>query len=940
MKFNLRMLLVAFMALLVTTVVAANDENKQLPVDKSVRIGKLKNGLTYYIRHNDTHKNLVNFYIAQKVGSIQEEEDQRGLAHFLEHMCFNGTDHFPGNSLVSYLESIGVKFGADLNAYTSIDETVYNIDNVPVNVEGAIDSCLWILRDWADGLTLDPVEIDKERGVIHEEWRGYNSAMMRMQVRMLQDIFPGNKYGTRLPIGIMEVVDNFPHQVLRDYYEKWYHPGNQAIIVVGDIDVNYTENKIKEMFGKIKVKENAAPVVDELVPDNNEPLIAIEKDKEQRSNLVYVMMKHDAFPDSMKTTMAYLLKEYMDNAAMAMLNQRLTEYAQKAESPFLVAQTSVGDYLLSSTKGAFDVVVLPKEGQTNEAVSAAYREALRAARFGFTPTEYSRIKADILSSLDKQYSNKDKRFSNQFCREYAQHFLANEPIPSIDDYYTVMKQVIPMIPVEGINQLMKQYVSESDTNLVILSMNIEKEGAVYPTEEGLLNAIRSVRGEQLEAYVDNVKNEPLISELPKKGSIKKEVKNDKFGYTELTLSNGAKVVLKKTDYKNDQVILSAEGFGGYSLYGEADFANIKLFDDAIEASGLGNFSHTELEKALAGKIASASLSIGQTRQVLSGSSTPKDVETMLQLAYLYFTNIKKDQESYENVMKNLEVQLKSKALSPDAAFSDSMMVTMNSHNPRFASLALDDLKNVDYDRILAMAKEQTSNAAAWTFTIIGNYDEATIRPLIEQYIASLPSQKKVVKGKDVTTDAKGIVVNNFKRKMESPKAIGITVWTTEDIKYTLENKLKADVLGQILSMVYTKEIREDRGAAYSVACQGGMSRNEYRTKTTLLVYTPMKYEMGEEVMNIVRAEVEKIAKSCDEDKLTKVKEYLIKAHGDRQKQNGYWLGLIDEWRQYGLDGHTGYEDAVKALTPQAISAFAAEILKAGNRVEVVMMPEL
>jgi zinc protease len=341
--------------------------------------------------------------------------------------------------------------------------------------------------------------------------------------------------------------------------------------------------------------------------------------------------------------------------------------------------------------------------------------------------------------------------------------LANEPIPSLDDYYTDMKQVIPMIPVEGINQLMKQYVSESDTNLVIMSMNIEKEGAVYPTEEGLLNAIRSVRGEKLEAYVDNVKNEPLISELPKKGSIKKEVKNDKFGYTELTLSNGAKVVLKKTDYKNDQVILSAEGFGGYSLYGEADFANIKLFDDAIEASGLGNFSHTELEKALAGKIASASLSIGQTRQALSGSSTPKDVETMLQLAYLYFTNIKKDQESYDNVMKNLEVQLKSKALSPDAAFSDSMMVTMNSHNPLFAPVALDDLKKVDYDRILAMAKEQTSNAAAWTFTIIGNYDEATIRPLIEQYIASLPSQKKVVKGKDVNTEAKGIVVNNFKR---------------------------------------------------------------------------------------------------------------------------------------------------------------------------------
>ena len=936
---KIKQLLVLVVLFVTTVITAVAQQMPPIPVDKDVRIGKLPNGLTYYIRYNNWPEDRAEFFIAQRVGSIQEEDNQRGLAHFLEHMCFNGTDNFPGNGIIRYCESIGVKFGRDLNAYTSIDQTVYNISNVPTANQAQLDSCLLILHDWADGLTLDPAEIDKERGVIHEEWRSRLSATMRMYERAFPKLYPGSKYGYRLPIGIMEVVDNFKPQVLRDYYEKWYHPENQAIIVVGDIDVDYTENKIKEMFGPIKTKENAGKVVPELVPDNNEPLVAIEKDKEQQNNLVYLMIKHDAVPDADKSSMAYLMMQYLETAAMTMLNERLAEVAQKADCPFVVGQASVNDYLLSRTKKSFDAIALPKDGQTEAALGAVYREALRAARFGFTPTEYSRAKANITSAIEKQYTNKDKRYSNQFCREYAEHFLSNEPIPSIDDYYAIMKQVIPMIPLEAVNQMIKGYVTESDTNLVVMNFNIEKDGAVYPTEEGLLNAIKKVRAEKIEAFVDNVKNEPLIATLPQKGSIKKETKNEKFGYTELLLSNGAKVVLKKTDFKQDQVLLTGEGFGGSSLYGEADFANIKLYGDVIEASGLGNFMYTELEKAMAGKIAGASLSMGQTRQVVSGSSTPKDVETMLQLTYLYFTNIKKDQESFDNLMKTYELQLKNKAASPDAAFSDSLSLTLSSHNPRFAPLSMDDLKKVSYDRILEIAKEQTANAAAWTFTIVGNYDEAAIRPLIEQYLASLPSQKKIVKGKDVDTDAKGIITNNFKRKMEQPKAIGVTVWTNDELEYTLENKLKTDVIGQILSMVYTKKIREDEGAAYSVGCMGQMSRNDFRTTALVFVQCPMKPEKGELAMNIVRDEMEALAKSCDADKLTKVKEYLIKAHADRQKQNNYWISMIGDWRDYGLDMHTGYEEAVKALTPEAISAFAAKLLKAKNRVEVVMMPQ-
>ncbi len=550
-------------------------------------------------------------------------------------------------------------------------------------------------------------------------------------------------------------------------------------------------------------------------------------------------------------------------------------------------------------------------------------EARRAAEFGFTPTEYSRYKANYISSLDKQYSNKDKRYNSQFVNQYVRNFLSNEPIPSIDFTYETMKQYAPMLPLEGINMLIKELVSLKDSNLVVLNFNNEKEGAVYPTEGGLKNAISAARSAQIEAYVDNVKNEPLMTVLPKKGTIKKEVKNDLFGYTELTLSNGAKVVLKQTDLKKDQVILSGEGFGGSALYGEKDFSNIKMYDEVIEASGLGNFSHTELDKALAGKIASASLSMSDNRQHISGSSTP---------------NIAKDQKSYDNLMQTTAVGLKNRLLQPENVFSDSLTAVITCHNKRNKPMEVADLDKVNYDRILQMAKEQTANAAAFTFTIIGNYDEATIRPLIEQYIASLPSQKKVVKTKKVDTDYEGQVVNNFKHKAETPKAIAVMHWYSKQIPYTLENGIKATIVGQILSMEYLKKIREDASAAYTVASQSSLSRNDFETTAQVLAYCPMKPEKADIALKIMREEVSAMANTCDKDKLQKVKEYLLKNHGDQLKQNSYWLNQINNWRKFGVDFHTDYEKIVNAQTVESISAFVKELLKAGNHAEISMMP--
>ena len=939
MKKIQRILTTLLLSVMATVAVMAQVEMPAVPVDPDVRIGKLDNGLTYYIRYNNWPENRAEFYIAQKVGSIQEDDDQRGLAHFLEHMAFNGSKHFKGNELLRWCESVGVKFGTDLNAYTSIDETVYNISNVPTTRESIIDSCLLILWDWADGLLLEQEEIEKERGVIHEEWRLRTSGQQRMLERDLPKLYPGSKYGHRMPIGLMEIIDNFERPFLQNYYEKWYRPDNQGIIVVGDVDVDKVEQKIKTMFSQIaKPAADAAKVVAEPVPDNEEPIFVIDKDKEQRYNIIEVLMKHEVFPDSLKGTLAYIVSNYMKDAALSMLNDRLREYAEKPESPFLQASASDGEYLLSKTVDAFELGVLPKDGQAEAAIQAALTEARRAAEFGFTATEYNRFKANTLSSYDKIYSNKDKRFNSQFVNQCVRHFLDNIPMPSIDYTYTTMKQLVPAIPLEGINALIKELVSNEDKNLVVLNFNNEKEDAVYPTEEGLKKAIAAARAAQVEAYVDNVKDEPLMTVMPKKGKIKKEVKNDIFGYTELTLSNGAKVILKQTDLKKDQVLLRGEGFGGSALYGEKDFSNIKMFGDVIEASGLGNFSHTELEKALAGKIASASYYMSDYRQHINGSSTPKDVETMLQLVYLYFTNINKDQKSYDNLIQTTEVSLKNRLLQPENVFSDSLTATVSAHNPRNLPLKVEDLANVDYDRILQMAKEQTSNAAAFTFTIVGNYDEATIRPLIEQYLASLPGKKKVVKSGKVDTDYEGKVVNSFKHKAETPKAIAVMHWYSKKMPYTLENIIKAGMVEQILSMEYLKKIREDASAAYTVASQASVSRNDFETTTQVLAYCPMKPEKADTALMIMRDEVNAMVKTCDADKLQKVKEYILKNHADQLKQNSYWVNCIYNFRKFGVDIHTNFEKIVNAQTVESVCAFVKELTSAGNNAEVIMMP--
>jgi len=933
-----------FVALLMvfstTTMVAQQMQMPPIPVDPAVKIGKLDNGLTYYIRHNEYPEHVANFYIAQRVGAIQEEDSQRGLAHFLEHMAFNGSEHFKGNGIIEFTRSLGVEFGSDLNAYTSIDQTVYRVCNVPTKRATALDSCLLILKDWSNGLSLEADEIDKERDVVHNEWRLGEGPSQRMIQRALPKMYPGSKYGERLPIGLMSVIDSFRPQTLRAYYQKWYRPDNQAIIIVGDVDVDHMEAKVKEMFGGIKVDPNAPKVVAEAVPDNKEAIYIFEKDKEMQMSQIFMAMKHDATPEAEKSNMGYLLQDYVTSVISQMLNQRLSEMTQEESCPFFQAFASDGQYWLSKTKDCFELIGIPKEGKDMETLQVLYREARRAREFGFTATEYARAQADYLSGLEKRYTNRDKRKNDEFGNAYRDHYLENEPIPPLDVLYQTMQQIAPNIPVAVINQALPELISVTDSNLVVMEMAQEKEGKVYPTEQDMAAAIAAARAEQIEAYVDNVKDEPLVDVATiKPGKIKKEKENKQLGYKELTLSNGATVILKKTDFKDDEVQMEAFAMGGKSLYGEADYTNLKVFGEVIGYSGLGNFSSTELQKALAGKEVNADISLANTRQYATAHSTPKDLETMMQMVYLYFTNVKKDEKQFQNLITALDMALKNKSLSPDAVFSDSVATTTYAHNPRFFNIDAKEVKDINYDRILQIAKERFQNAAQFTFVFTGNFDEETIRPLIAQYIASLPAGKKKAEDfKEVITLAKGEVVNQFKVKTESPKATAREMWYAE-MPYTLDNIVKIDAVGQVLSMIYLKTIREDESAAYSCGAAGYFNTGTHQPKAMLQAYCPMNPDKSELAVRLLHEGIQNMAKQVDADQLQKVKDYMLKQADIDAKKNSYWINTIATFKEYGLDVYTDYKKTVESLTVDSVRDFLNQLLKSGNHVEVIMTPE-
>ena len=926
-------------ALLLLSVGNAMAQMPPIPVDKNVKIGHLENGLTYYIRHNAFPEHVASFYIAQKVGSINENDDQRGLAHLLEHLAFNGTEHFKGNSLQDYLQSIGVEYGRNLNAYTSIDKTVYYFTDVPTTRTSAVDSCMLILKDWSNGISLTKEAINDERDVVHNEYRMRMVGQQLMLERNLPKLYQGEKYGYRMPIGLMSVVDGCDPETLRAYYRKWYRPDNQAIIIVGDIDVDHVEAQIKKLFSGIKVPKNAAKVVPVPVADNDTAIYVIDKNKEQKFDMINIMMKTDAYPDSLKGNMAYLVMSYLRSVVGSMFDARLAEQTREADCPFLQGSAGIGSYLISGTKDAFSISGVAKPGKVKEAYAAFLREAKRVRDFGFTATEYARAKENFMSGMETMYENRNKMKNEQFTTQYVDHFTDNEPIPSLEDEYKIYQMIVPSFTVEHINDAMKNLISETDTNFVSMVLMKEAEGVSYPTEQELAAIVKQVRGEKLEAYVDNVKQEPLMASAPKAGSIKKVVENKVLGFKKLTLSNGAKVVLKKTDYKDNEIRVAGSANVGYSAF-QNDPVNAANASTVWEVSGLAGFTGNDLQKMLAGKQCSVGLTMSPFRHGIAGTSTPKDLETMMQLLYLSMTNLTKDEKAFENLKNTYVTVLSNKSNNPNMVYQDSIQSTLYLGNKLALLPNAEDIQNINYDRVLDMQKQLYGNAKDFTFYFVGNYDEKVLLPLIEQYIASLPNKGMKLKNQKIPY-AKGEVKNIFTKAMENPQSQAREMWFVKLPAYTQKTAVLADVSARLLEMKYLRSIREELSAAYSTGASCGLIF-DYDGKLALTIngtaqLNPDKVDAA--VPCFFKGMEETIA-APDANDLQKVKEILLKQAGVDEKTNSYWMQVLSMYDLRKVDTHTNYREMVKSVTAQQISDFLKNVvLKSGNHFEVIMKAE-
>ena len=922
--------------LIISCAVLASAQQPQMPpipTDPNVRIGKLENGLTYYIRHNELPEKRADFYIAQKVGSILEEDNQRGLAHFLEHMCFNGTTNFPGKGIINWLETIGVRFGENLNAYTSIEETVYNIDNVPVIRDGIVDSCLLILHDWANDLTLAEAEIDNERGVIHEEWRTGQGAMMRMYEQALPKAMAGSKYGHRLPIGTIEVIDNFPYQALRDYYEAWYRPDQQGIIVVGDIDVDKVEAKIKELFSPIPMPANAPERKYEPVPDNKEPIVTIAKDKEQPSTMIYLWHKHPATPNEAKGNIGYLVQNYLFSMISSMMHARLEELRQGANPPFIYAASGDSDFLMAKTTEAYVGMAMSKDDGIPTALAALVREIERARKFGFTASEYARAKADYLRELESAYNERDKMKNDEYVEEYVRHFIDNEPIPGIETEYAIMNQLVPNIPVEAINSILPQLIK--DENIVINIFGPDKEGMVYPTEAEILDVLKKTKAEEITAYEDKVSDEPLLKEAPQAGKIVK-TEEGPFGSTALTLSNGVRVVVKNTDFKADDIRMRAYSPGGTSIFGTNEFIQIKMLNSVASLGGLGNFSSVDLEKVLAGKKASVGAIVGSQTEILSGYCSPKDLETLMQLVYLSFTAPRMDDAAFESFKQRTKASLANQEANPMVALSDTLQKEMYGNHPMAKRFKAEMVDQIDYNRIMEMYKDRFKEAGDFTFLFVGNINLEEAKPLIETYLGGLPTINRKENYKDIKLDIqKGAHKNVFEKQMETPKATVISV-ISGNCEYNLKNDLLMTLLKQTMDLVYTETIREKEGATYGVSTTGMVSRYP-KDEALFQIYFDTDPAKREKMEQLVMAELQKVAQEGPRpEHLTKVKEFLLKKHLENMKENGYWLNQLNQYYWYNIDMDSNYEKVVNEITVEDVKNFTKALLDQGNIIEVTM----
>jgi zinc protease len=934
LKFSFLVLLLGFYIGPVLSQGLDLGQNVKLPVDSHVVIGKLDNGITYYLRHNDNPKNRIELKLAVNAGSVCEDDDQQGLAHFCEHMAFNGTDKFHKQAIVNFLESIGMKFGAEVNAYTSFDETVYRI-TVPTNPIQDVDTGLMILSQWAYYQSMDNTEIDKERGVIHEEWRLHQGASERMMKVWWPVLFKNAKYANRNPIGTMEVVDFFKYDVIKRFYKDWYRPDLMAVVAVGDFDVKQLEEKIKANFSQIPKAVNPRPREKYIVPGNVDPLVSIVKDKEAQNILTYIYYKHDSKDE---ITIGDYRTGIVHSLYNQMINERLDELTQEENPPYLGAFAGYQSLYGLPTIDVYMIVSAALNNELDRSIRVMCEENERLKKYGFLQTELDRAKKETLRGYEQSFNERYKVKSENIAAEYVRNYLKQEPIPGIVYEYEIAKKYIPEIKLEEINQLALQWIT--DQNMVVVLMAPDKPEITLPSEEKVLKIIRAAKTAELKPWVDNVSDKPLLAEKPAPQKIAKTEKNEVLGTTTWVLKNGVKVIIKQTDFKADQILFTAYSPGGASLYSDKDDISADIAADVVSNSGLGELNQIALQKTLSGKIVNVTPDINELTEEMNGSSSPQDLETMLEMVYMYFTQPRKDAKAYSSFMSRTKGSIENKSTNPEEVFRDSLISIMSQHNKRERPLSLQNISEADYNRVHYIYRDRFADASDFTFIFVGNIDLKKTKPLIETYLGGLPSLNRNETWKDLNiTPPKGVVDQIVYKGME-PKSY-IYFEFTGPYEFNFKNNLYMKAMCDMLTIALRENIREDQGGTYGISCWRQVDQYP-KQKYELDIYFGCSPDNVDKLSKLVLEEIEKFKNEGPSDvNIAKVKETLLKTRETDLRENRFWLNTIKNYYFNNItdENITGFNNAVNAISKESMKEYCKKYFNNQNYARIVLKPE-
>jgi len=912
------------------------DPMQPLPLDESVRYGVLDNGMTYYIKANQEPKERASFYIIQNVGALMEEDHQDGLAHFLEHMAFNGTEHFPDKGIINFLETHGVAFGENINAYTAHNQTVYNLSDVPVNKPLILDTCLLILHDWSNYLLLTEEEIDLERGVIKEEWRTRQSPQMRMMYASLPYLFPNSKFAERTIIGDMDVVENFEYEALRDFYHRWYRTDLQAIAMVGDFDPVEMEQKVRDLFSGIPPVEDAPERPFYEIPDNEEPIFGLVTDKEADQTILRFMIRHQK-EDTGPETFMDLREAYVRQLFNNMMDQRIQELVQAGDPPFVIGMIMYSD--LERGYEALNALVLPKPNEEARGLRAIMTELERARRYGFTQGELDRAKAEILTNWEKRYNQRDKVHNEEFINDYVDHYLEGDAYLSVEQGFEFVKVILPTITVEEFNGRLNQWATPE--NNVLLIQGPSGENFNHLTEAEAFTVLEEVASAEIDPYAEEELATSLVEEELEIAPLAGTRTVDPFEATEWTLQNGAKVIFRHADFEKDQMQIRAYSTGGGSLYGDEYVPTVEMTTDMAGYYGLGQFDLTSLQKMLTGKNVSLSLNIGGLYEGLSGSSTPRDFEVLLQLIYLSFEQPRFDEEAHEAFMGRLRAYIQNLRNDPQTIMGDSLDLIMTGYHPRTRILDSEYLDDVNFQWIEEVYRDRFTDASDFFFVIVGNMEADSVQPLVRKYIGAITDTDRSEKWVDrEIRQPEGVVRKTIPIAMETPKA-NVNIVINQDMAYDPYHRVIMQVIEGILDLRYVESIREEEGGTYGVGVSAGL-RHWPEERGIIRIGFDCDPGRVEDLKAKVYLELEKLAaEGPTKEDLSKTVENLLKNREQRRQHNSFYLDAIYARYVHGIDLYAAgnYEEILNKLTVKDVQKVMKSIYKDPDIVDVVFIPQ-